>query len=115
MSPVATGDMSSVATGDMSSVATGDMKQEVGGHFRVTFSTFVGLFRGCPRSVPMRLRHRRKVFPRHSRGVSGYLFDIFSKRCSGRSPGICPALPDSFCAFLEKSGLVGWADPLVLP
>ena len=47
-------------------------------HFGTTFSTFFGLFRGCPRSVPMTFRHHRKVSPRHSRGVLGQFFRLFS-------------------------------------
>ena len=48
-----------------------------GSYFR-HFSTFFGLFRGCPRSVPMTFRHHRKVFPRGSRGVSDNFFRHFS-------------------------------------
>ena len=66
------------------------------GHFFGHFSICFGLFRTCSRSVPMRFGHRRKVFPRGSRGVSGHFFPHFFRTCSGRSPGIFPALPDSF-------------------
>ena len=45
---------------------------------------------------------------RSSRDLLGVFSDTFLHffwKCSGRSPGIFPALPDGFGAFLENSGL----------
>ena len=76
------------------------------GHFFRHFSTFFGLFRGCPRSVPMTFRHHRKVSPQGFRGVLGQFFRLFSDMF-GKVPRYFSSTPGWFLSIFGKIGSGG--------
>ena len=80
------------------------------GHLGVTFFDIFRHFSDFFRDVPGMFPGCSGIIERSSRTLPGVFSDTFRHffgSCPGRSPGIFPALPDSFRAFFEKTGLGG--------